>query len=66
MIFTDFQIKMNKERRKVVKKFQRKYKTTSKKEEAFKKMENKDIEFLIYCSNNIYANIFYSKHLNRQ
>lgn len=29
-------------------------------------MQNKDIDFLIYCSDNLYANIFYSKFLKKE
>mgnify|MGYP004642290823 FL=1 len=29
-------------------------------------MVNKDINFLIYCSDNLYANIFYSKFLKKE
>jgi hypothetical protein len=66
MILTDFQKDMDKERRKVIKKFQKKYKTSEKKEDALKEMQNNDINFLIYCSDNLYANIFYSRFLKRE
>ena len=65
MILTNFQKSMYKERWKVIKKFQKTYKTSKEKEYALERMSNKDIEFLIYCSNNLYANIFYSKYLKR-
>lgn len=65
MILTDFQKHMDKERWKVINKFQNKYKTSKEKENALKKMQNKDIDFLIYCSDNLYANIFYSKFLKK-
>ena len=65
MILTNFQESMDKERSKIIKKFQKKYKTSEEKENVLKTMENKDIEFLIYCSDNIYANIFYSKFLKK-
>lgn len=66
MILTDFQKYMDKERCKVINKFQNKYKTSKEKENALKKMQNKDIDFLIYCSDNLYANIFYSKFLKKK
>ena len=65
MLLTNFQEYMDKERWKVIDKFQKKYKTSLEKEKALSEMENKDIEFLIYCSDNIYANIFYSKFLKK-
>ena len=66
MILTDFQKYMDKERWKVINKFQKKYKTSETKEQALMKMKNKDIHFLIYCSDNLYANIFYSKFLKKE
>lgn len=66
MILTDFQKYMDKERWKVINKFQSKYKTSKEKENALKKMQNIDIDFLIYCSDNLYANIFYSKFLKKE
>lgn len=66
MILTDFQKYMDKERWKVINKFQNKYKTSKEKENALKKMQNKDIDFLTYCSDNLYANIFYSKFLKKE
>ena len=53
MILTDFQKYMDKERWKVINKFQNKYKTSKEKENALKKMQNKDIDFLIYCYDNL-------------
>ena len=61
MKLTKFQEEMEKERRKVIEKFQKNYKTSKDKEDILCKMESKDIDFLIYCSDNIYANIFYSR-----
>ena len=58
---SDLQKLVYKERAKAIKKFQKKYKTKEAKEEALKKMDNSDIEFLNYCSNTISAKIFYSK-----
>ena len=65
MLLTNFQKNMGKERWKVINKFQKKYKTSLEKEKALSEMDNKDIEFLIYCSDNIYANIFYSNFLKK-
>lgn len=39
----------------------KKYKISREKEDVLRKMTNKNINFLIYCSDNLYANIFYSK-----
>ena len=61
MKLTKFQEDMEKERRKIIEKFQKNYKTSKDKEDILCTMENKDIDFLIYCSDNIYANIFYSR-----
>lgn len=66
MILTPFQKEMDKERWIIINRFQKKYKTSKEKEEALKKMVNKDIYFLIYCSDNLYANIFYSKFLKKE
>lgn len=66
MILTPFQKEMDKERWIIINRFQKKYKTSKEKEEALKKMVNKDINFLIYCSDNLYANIFYSKFLKKE
>lgn len=63
---TKFQEFMDKERMEVIKKFQNNYKTRGEKEKALKEMEDKDINFLIYCSCNIHANIFYSKFLKNK
>ena len=46
MILTNFQKYMYKERWKVIKKFQKTYKTSEEKEYALERMSNKDIEFL--------------------
>ncbi len=66
MILTKFQKLMNTEREKTIKKFQKKYKSSIAKELALRRMSNKDIYYLIYCSNNIYANIFYSKFIKKE
>lgn len=54
------------ERWAVIHKFQEMYQTKEEKEDALSKMSDKDIEFLIYCSSNMYANIFYSKFLKKE
>ena len=59
---SDLQKLVYKERVKAIKKFQKKYKTKEAKEEALKKMSNADIN---YCSDTIYANIFYSQFLKK-
>ncbi len=53
------------ERTKVILKFQRLYKTREAKEKVLRMMPNEDIEFLIYCMDNIHGKIFYSKYLKR-
>ncbi len=65
MRLTKFQKTMDNERWRVIKKFQKTYKTCEAKEKALIEMDNKDILFLIYCSDNIQANIFYSKFLKK-
>lgn len=66
MKLTKFQEYMDIERWKIIDKFQKTYKTREEKENALKEMEDKDINFLIYCSCNIHANIFYSKFLKNK
>ncbi len=66
MLLTSFQKYMDRERRMVINKFQTTYKTSQAKENALKEMENKDIKFLIYCSDNLHANIFYSRFLKNE
>ena len=63
---TNFQEYMAKERQQVITKFQKRYRTREVKEKALSEMENKDIQFLIYCSCNLYANIFYSRFLSKR
>lgn len=58
---TKFQDLIAKERMAVIKTFQACYPTKKSKEKALSEMEDKDIDFLCYCANNIYACIFYSK-----
>ena len=53
------------ERTKIILKFQRLYKTREAKEKVLGMMSNEDIEFLIYCMDNIHGKIFYSKYLKR-
>lgn len=54
-----------KERMNIILKFQKKYKTSEEKKKALDEMSNSDIEFLIYCMDNIHGKIFYSSHLKR-
>ena len=61
MELTAFQKFMDEERWQVIDKFQKEYKTREAKEKALSEMSEKDVEFLIYCSSNIFACIFYSK-----
>ena len=65
MILSSFQKFTSNERRRVIEKFQKKYKTSLEKENALKLMDNKDIKFLIYCSDNLYGNMFYSRFLKK-
>ena len=53
------------ERKRVILKFQRLYKTKKAKEQALTIMSNSDINFLIYCMDNIHGKIFYSKFLKK-
>ena len=55
-----------KERMKIILKFQNKYNTSCEKENALKEMSNADINFLIYCMDNIHGKIFYSKFLKEE
>ncbi len=66
MKLTNFQQYMDKERWKIINKFQKNYRTIEEKEKALQNMQNKDINFLIYCSDNLFANIFYSKFLKNK
>ena len=66
MQLTEFQQFMDKERWAVIHKFQKKYKTSEAKEEALKNMEDQDIKFLIYCVDNIYAGMFYTRFLKNK
>ena len=65
MILTNLQENTFKERMKIIKKFQKMYKTKEEKELALSKMSNNDINFLIYCMDNIHGKIFYSKFLKK-
>ena len=65
MKLTRFQKYMEQERKRVILKFQKKFKTVEAKEKVLNEMENKDIDFLLYCSDNLYANIFYSKFIKK-
>lgn len=51
-----------KERMKVILKFQKLYPTSEDKINALNEMSNSDINFLIYCMDNIHGKIFYSKY----
>ena len=51
-----------KERMNIIKKFQKLYPTSEDKINALNEMSNSDIDFLIYCMDNIHGKIFYSKH----
>ena len=53
------------ERKNVILKFQRLYKTLEAKEKVLRMMSNNDINFLIYCMDNIHGKIFYSKFLKK-
>ena len=53
------------ERKNIILKFQRLYKTREAKEKILTMMSNNDIEFLIYCIDNIHGKIFYSKYLKK-
>ena len=55
-----------KERMNIIIKFQNKYKNSIKKEDVLKEMSNADINFLIYCMDNIHGKIFYSKFLKEE
>ena len=55
-----------KERMNIIIKFQNKYKTSKEKEDVLINMSNADINFLIYCMDNIHGKIFYSKFLKEE
>ena len=55
-----------KERMNIIIKFQNNFKTVKDKENALKEMSNADINFLIYCMDNIHGKIFYSKFLKEE
>ena len=65
MKLTPFQHEMMRERDEVIKHFQSLYKT-GEINKVLEKLEDKDIEFLIYCSSNLHANIMYSKYLKNK
>ena len=66
MRLTELQKQTIKQRRKVILDFQKRYKTSKEKIEALKNMPDNDINFLIYCMDNIHGKIFYSKYLKRR
>ena len=53
------------ERKNIILKFQRLYKTKESKEKVLSIMSDEDINFLIYCMDNIHGKIFYSKYLKK-
>ena len=55
-----------KERMNIIIKFQNNFKTVKDKEKALKEMSNADINFLIYCMDNIHGKIAYSKFLKEE
>ena len=55
-----------KERINIILKFQKTYKTKDEREKIFNEMSNADINFLIYCLDNIHAKIAYSKYLKEE
>lgn len=55
-----------KERMEIIIKFQNSFKTVKEKEDALRNMSNADINFLIYCMDNIYGKMFYSKFLKEE
>ena len=55
-----------KDRMNIIIKFQNKYKSSIEKEEVLRDMSNADINFLIYCMDNIHGKIFYSKFLKEE
>ena len=57
---TKLQDLISEERMSVIKTFQACYPTKKDKEKALSEMEDKDIDFLCYCANQIQACIFYS------
>ena len=66
MKLSELQELTEKERREIILKFQKEYKTSKEKEKALKKMSNADIKFLIYCMDNIFGKIAYSKYLKEE
>lgn len=53
------------ERMNIIKKFQKTYPTSEEKIKALESMSNSDINFLIYCMDNIHGKIFYAKYLKK-
>ena len=54
-----------KERMDIILKFQEAF-SGEERVEFFKEMSNEDINFLIYCMDNIYGKIAYSKYLKKE
>ena len=65
MRLSNLQEQTVKERMKILNRFQKLYKTTEEKEQVLSNMSNSDINFLIYCMDNIHGKIFYSKFLKK-
>ena len=65
MKLTKLQENTMEERMAVIKIFQTLYPTSEDKINALKSMSNSDINFLIYCMDNIHGKIFYAKYLKK-
>ena len=50
----------------IILKFQNTYKTKEEREKILEELSNSDINFLIYCMDNIYGKMFYSKFLKEE
>lgn len=55
-----------KERMNIIIKFQNSFNTVKEKEDCLKNMSDSDINFLIYCMDNIHGKIYYSKYLKEE
>ena len=65
MKLTKLQENTMEERMSVIKTFQAMYPTKEDKINALKSMSNSDINFLIYCMDNIHGKIFYAKYFRK-
>ena len=63
---TNFQELIREERWAIIDKFQKKYPTKKAREKALAKMEDRDINILCYCANQIQACIYYSSFKNKK